>query len=356
MRIPSLDRSPVLPAYIDSTMRSAFSSCEQKFFAEFCLGLRPGALSIDLHAGGCFASALESFYRSFWEKGLDYDHAISQAYGTFLHEWGDFQIIKKTAKTQDNIWAGIISYLHKYPPREDPLQPFIFEEGNTPSVEFSFAIPLPENEGFPLHPVTNEPFLYVGRADMLGRHGNQITVKDDKTAGKLESDWADKWNLRGQFLGYCWALTRSGLKCNKVLVRGTIFTQTEIRHVEAEKLYPDFLIKRWEDQLRLNLKRLVECWKKGEALSDPGKGFGFDFAEACTQYGGCAFRDRCTSSDPNMFNSDYSVSRWDPTKKNPLTVDPIVPPHGLSLAGALRSSASLLSLVKVGDPTLEKTS
>jgi hypothetical protein len=60
--------APIIPLNVDSTMLTCFRSCPQKFLLEFCHGFRPPAISIDLHAGGCFATSLEAFYRAIWER------------------------------------------------------------------------------------------------------------------------------------------------------------------------------------------------------------------------------------------------------------------------------------------------
>ena len=57
--MPTDQLTPILPPYIDATMMSCFRSCPRKFYNEFILGLRPSGLSVDLHAGGAFAHALE---------------------------------------------------------------------------------------------------------------------------------------------------------------------------------------------------------------------------------------------------------------------------------------------------------
>lgn len=319
---------PSLPPFIDSTMMSCARSCMQKFYTEFCLGLRPADISVDLHAGGCFSAALESFYRATYEDGFDTQNATVRALARFMNEWGDFEPKKDTAKTRDNMWAAVESYISKYPPRTDSVQPYKF--GGQTSVEFSFAIPLepavePEPDrswshsvAFPLHPITREPWLYCGRFDLLGELSNgsekKIAIRDEKTAGRLESNWSEKWNLRSQFLGYCWALQQMGINCTTTVVRGVIITKKEIRQVEAIKLYPQFLIDRWHEQLRRDLWRIRRAWDEGY--------FDFNLNEACTAYGMCPFMDRCTSPHPDRWNDNYTRKQWNPLAKNPIAVPP----------------------------------
>lgn len=313
--------SPSLPPFIDSTMMSTFRACPRKFYHEFCLGLRPTTYSIDLHAGGCFSAALETFRTAFWSDGLDVPTATGRALLRFEQEWGSFVPHKETAKTKENMWGAVESYIHQYPPRTDKIQPYMFEK--RPSVEFSFAIPLEpiadsmefdcpdvSQKGFPLHPVTGEPWIYCGRADLLGEEGGRIAILDEKTAGRLESNWADKWKLRSQYLGYNWALQHGGIRCNTTITRGIIITKTLIRHVEDIKQYPQFLIERWHEQLRRDLWRLTRSWQEGY--------FDFNLNETCTAYNHCQFMDLCSSHKPEQWYSTYEVRHWNPLAKNPI--------------------------------------
>lgn len=301
---------PILPAHVDSTMINCFRACPQKFWNEYILGLRPPETSIDLHAGAVFSATLERFYREVFHNGLDTSAALARAYSTFNQEWGDFIIRKeKHPKTPENMWAAVEDYVRVYPPGTDSVQPYF--TGDAPSFEFSFAIPLdgPGFEGFPKHPVSGDPFIYTGRFDLLGRRDSRPVVRDEKTAQRLESNWAEKWDLRSQFLGYCWALQHNGIPCNTVVVRGVIITLTMIRQVEAIKIYSQHLIDLWFGQLRRDLIRLVACWKESY--------FDYNLGDTCTSYSHCPFIPLCTSTQPENWYSSYEVRRWNPLHRNP---------------------------------------
>ena len=75
--------TPILPAYIDSTMMSAFRSCPRKFYNEFILGLRPPGLSIDLHAGSAFAHCLEVVRKEVFINNLSLAEALLRASAAF---------------------------------------------------------------------------------------------------------------------------------------------------------------------------------------------------------------------------------------------------------------------------------
>lgn len=333
---------PLLPPHIDSTMIAAFRACPQKFWNEFILGLR-GDNSIDLHAGAVFSATLERFYREVWKNGTDTPTALARAHSTFIADWGDFIIRKeKHPKTPENMWAAVESYVATYPPKTDPCQPYFIDD--VASFEFSFAIPL-DFDGFPRHP-SGDPFIYVGRFDMFGRWNGRPVVRDEKTAQRLESNWAEKWDLRSQFLGYCWALQHNGIKCDTAIVRGVIITTKEIRQVEAIKIYPQFLIDRWFDQLRRDVCRLRYLWNEYEKLVEaeqpsPNSAFDFNLADSCTAYSGCPYVPLCSSPNPERWYDNFTVKRWNPLDRNPISESPsTIPVIGATSSNLLPKSPS----------------
>lgn len=318
--------TPILPRHVDSTMRAAFVQCPQKFRKEFILGLRPTGLSIDLHAGACFATALEHVYKAIWERNLSLPEAIDYAHAAFCLAWGDFEIPewKTTGKTLDNTWDAVLVYLARWEPRTDYIPPFMNTEGK-PTIEYSFAIPLEETakypqsdaeirrEGakFPEHP-DGGPFLYTGRFDMLGSYNGAPIVRDEKTSGKTAGQgWAEQWDFRAQFIGYTWACREAGIPVDSVCVRGISILKTKRDTAEAIKTYSDDTRTRWLEQLRRDLWRIRRSWDEGY--------FDYNMADACTAFGNCVFLTSCTAPQDQEASwlSDFVVRRWDPTRKNP---------------------------------------
>ena len=298
------NQEAILQQYVDSTMMSAFRSCPRKFFHEFVLGLRPKTVSIHLHAGGAFAKALETFYDAVHNEKLTTIEALKVAFIDFRTAWGvNYLDYTEGPKSFDNVWAAVESYVSFYPPLTDHLQPFRSDDGKT-TTEFSFAIPL-DAPDFPRHPVSNDPFIYVGRFDMLGiLYGKTPCVKDDKTTGAAGASWAAQWDLRSQFLGYVWACQQCGIPLETVVVRGVVLQKREIKHVEAVKHYPKYLVDRWYEQLKHDLHRLVHCWNSGY--------FDYNFGESCTNYGNCIFTSVCQSANQGAWMQEYQVQRWNP--------------------------------------------
>lgn len=301
--------TPILPAYIDSTMMSAFRSCPRKFYNEFVLGLRPSGISIDLHAGGAFAHALEVVRHEVFVNQRSLAEALLRANAAFEIYWGDFTIPehKKTNKRPDRVWAAVESYFQQYSPLTDHIQPYL--SNGKPTFEFTFAIPL-DGPDWPVHPVSGEPFLYSGRFDMLGEYMGMPIVEDDKTSGAGHyANWSEKWDLRSQFIGYTWACRELGIDVDSVAVRGVGIQMTQIAHAEAIKPYSDHLRAVWLEQLRRDLHRLVNSWKEGY--------FDYNLGEACNAFSNCMFIQPCQSPDPEPWLKTFDVRRWTPTKKDP---------------------------------------
>lgn len=302
----------VLPSYIDSTMLTCFRACHRKFQWEFIYGLRPGQKSIDLHAGGCFASAIERVYKEVWTRGRPLDEALRIAHLAYLLEWGDFEIpeLYKGSKTLDHMWWCVETYFEKWHPKTDHIQPYFDAKGN-PTFETTFAIPL-DFPGFPKHPVSGDPFIYSGRTDALGTFLGRPIIRDEKS-GAITAGWSAKWDMRAQFIGYIWAHNILGVKVDTVAVRGINPLKTEVKTEEAIKQYSDLIVDRWFEQLRRDLIKLVECWNSGY--------FDYDFGDACTAFNKlCTFADLCRMQEETIpnFMPTYRVVRWNPLKVNPV--------------------------------------
>lgn len=304
----TLPHTPIsLPQHIDSTMLSSFRSCPRKFFWSHIRGLHPRSRSADLHAGSCFASGIEEFYKALLKDKLTVEDAKARMFGTFTREWGDYVAPDSNPKSQDNMWIALDDYIRTYPPAIDRFQ-FLRNPDGTPTAEFTFAIPL-DFDSWPLHP-SGEPFIYTGRTDGLGTYDGKLCFKDEKTTKGIGNSWAQQWALRGQFIGYTWAGKMSGMDIEHVLVRGVGILKREIKQIEILKHYTDTHRDRWFYQLHQDLVRLRKCWDDGY--------FDYNFGETCTAYGSCPFVPLCESPNPEAWTDSYEVRFWDPTKRTPL--------------------------------------
>jgi hypothetical protein len=293
-----------LPLVIDSTIIGTFRACETKARLQYVEHLAPSTLSIDLHAGSCIATALETLYEAAYYRGLSRAAALGAMELAFIDAWGDFQIPewKDTPKTYENCLNALFSYERTYHPPTDHIAPY----PDTKAFEWSFGIPLTyETTGFPfpLHP-SGDPFIYAGRFDALGLYLGLPVIRDEKTTTQFGKNWPSSWSLRAQFMGYCWAMRHLGIPVECVIIRGIKITKTQVEHQEVEKRFPRHLIDQWLQWLFTNVTRLVEADRT--AYWQPS------FGTECTNYGGCSFVDLCSSSDPDRWKADFARREWNP--------------------------------------------
>ncbi len=325
---------PELPIYVDSTMITCFRQCPQKFWLEFVRGFRPAGRSIDLHAGACFAGALENVSKFVHLSNMSLEDALMHAHAKYLIQWGDFEIPshKKTAKTMDRVWEAVEDYFHKYPPRTDHVQPYFLD--GKPTFEFTFAIPL-DFPGWPRHP-SGDPFIYCGRFDLLGAYSDRPVVRDEKTTGtSIGANWSEKWDLRSQFIGYVWACQQSGLDLDTVIVRGVGILKTMFHQVEAMKIYGKHIVDRWLEQVRRDLERMLKCYEEDY--------WDYNLGDACTSFGNCIFLPMCSSPNPERWTNQYEVRHW-----NPLLKDPVVEPSSPTTEEKSPTPSGAPSVEKVG--------
>lgn len=294
---------PDFPISIDSTIRSAFVSCQKKFYYEYMLHRRTAQKSIHLIAGGAFAAALESSRIAFWRDGASEDEALAIGACTIIDHFGE-DTFEGEAKSRNNMLAALCEYFEHYGWKTDEFRPHLDTAGQ-PMVEFSFAVPIPGTS----HPVTHEPILYTGRFDMIGEHQQtgELYAVDEKTTGSLGQSWINQWRHRGQLTGYVWAGRESGYNLSGACIRGISILKTKFGHAVSMQPRAQFYIDRWLEQLAIDVNNMAQCW-----LTDQ---WSYNFAGACTEYGGCGYADVCAHPDPIRWLttcSDYVHERWDP--------------------------------------------
>jgi hypothetical protein len=261
--------------------------------------------SIHLHAGKAWAGALEEARLAFYKEGKSPEDAQALGLKELIRLYGSFEVPKRYEnKSLPRLMEAFAYYFHAFPLETDPVQPFMGRSG--PMVEFSFALPLDPDL---LHPETGEPIIYSGRADMIATYAGALSIYDDKTTSALGASWAEQWDRRSQFSGYTWAARAYGIPVTQVVVRGIAFLKTQINHAQALTTRTDHHIQEWHTQAVRDIKRAIACWKDGY----------WDVAlnESCTAYGGCLFKQPCTSPNPEpwLTGGNYAVRIWNPVTR-----------------------------------------
>lgn len=330
----------MFPHAVDSTILAAFRSCPQKAFRSYIQHWKPKAESVHLVAGGAFARGIEVARKAYfeglvviprvtttlneatgaydrvvkWEEhnqpSLKGDSHLAQEFGlaACMAAYGDFECPPESAKSLERTCGALEFYYANYPFGMDGTNPVTFPSGRR-GIEFSFAEPLPFN-----HPVTGDPILYTGRADMVAEFAGGTYVFDEKTASQLGASWSRQWDLRSQFTGYVWAAQRAGLEVQGAVVRGVSILKTKYDTQQAITYRSEYEIDRWLKQVVRDLERMKACWEAGW--------WDYDLDHACAEFGGCQFQRVCKSSDPETWLPMYFERRvWDPLERRQLTVE-----------------------------------
>ena len=291
--------TPQFPEILDSSMLSTFKSCPQKFFKEYINEWKAKEPSVHLHAGAAFAKGLEVARRTFFVENASSDDAIAAGLGALLTHYGDFPCPSDSAKSAQRMAGAFEFYFSNYPLSHEDSPPIILP-GNRHAIEFSFAHPLPI-----LHPTTGNPLLYVGRMDAIIQYAGGTYICDEKTTSQLGASWSRQWDLRAQFTGYAWGCQQSGIRVDGAIVRGVSILKTKYETQQAISYRPEWQIERWFDELCGWVEDIRNCWTSGK--------WRHNLDHSCAEYGGCTFRQACSSQDETPWLETYFERRhWSP--------------------------------------------
>jgi hypothetical protein len=297
------------PQVIDSSMLGTLKSCHQKFNKSYIQEWKPRGLSVHLHAGKAYASALEETRIAFYERGESAESAVASGLGKLISTYGDFECPSDSAKSLERMLGAFEFYWENYPLGQNNSYPITLPSGRR-GVEFTFAHPLPI-----LHPQTGDPLLYSGAMDAIYHHAGDIYIIDEKTTTQLGATWTRQWDLRAQFTGYAWGCREAGIRVAGAIVRGVSILKTKYDTAEAITYRPNWQINRWYEEMLILVNRAIECWKQDEWLHD--------LDSACAEYGGCQFRQCCQSEDETPWlETSFERRHWDPVARKETLLDP----------------------------------
>ncbi len=299
---------PYFPVAIDSTTIAAFRSCPQRMFRQYMEHWKPATDSVHLIAGGAFADGIEEARRGYYERGMSSEDSVAAGLRALICKYGDFECPAESAKSLERTAGALEFYFERYPLGADGASPITLAGGKR-GIEFSFAHPLPIN-----HPISGDPILYTGRADMIADAFGGTYIYDEKTTSSLGQSWSKQWEMRSQFTGYCWAAQEFGLNPTGVVVRGVSILKTKYDTMEVLSYRSSYEIDRWLAQVVRDIQRMIRCWEEGY--------WDFNLDHACSEYGGCAFTSICKSPDPEAWLKTYFVPRvWNPLARKEQTLE-----------------------------------
>lgn len=296
------------PTIVDSTILSAFRACPRKAYLQYIEHWKPKHESVHLVAGRAFAAGIEAAREAYFREGRPTTESEAIGLQALVKDYGDFECPADSAKSLDRTMGALEYYFQQYPFGEDGMTPVEFP-GGARGIEFSFAEPLPVS-----HPQNGNPILYTGRADMVAHFAGGVYVVDEKTTSALGPSWPRKWDMRGQFSGYCWACGEMGINPSGVIVRGVSILKTKYDTQQVISNRAPFEIDRWLQQTINDVARMVTCWNRDY--------FDYNLDDACTSYGSCPFSQVCKSPKPETWLNTYFERRvWDPLKREERVVE-----------------------------------
>lgn len=293
---------PDFPEVIDSSLLACARSCGRKVELEFFEHWKSKDPSVHLHAGAAYAAGLEAARTAYYVNGETVPNSEAAGVEALLRAYGDFDCPPESPKSRERMAGALAFYFERYPLDTDTAKPAVLPGGKR-GIEFSFLEPLPIN-----HPVTGNPLLMAGRMDMIAEKDGMLLGEDDKTASQLGASWPRQWDLRSQFTCYVWGAAKAGIKLSGFLVRGVSILKTKYDTLEAITYRPDWQIDRWQFQVHRDIGRLIYQWESGY--------FDYNLDHACTEYGGCQFRQACLMKDPvPLLEQQFERRRWDPVTR-----------------------------------------
>lgn len=293
---------PPFPSVLDSSLMAAFKSCPQKAYLEFFEHWKLRDQSVHLHAGAAYAHGMESARTAFYIEGKSAEASVALGVLAVLKAYGNFECPPESAKSLERTAGALEYYFSQYRLGEDKAIPMTLPGGKR-GIEFSFLEPIDL-----AHPETGEPLLYSGRMDMMCEFEGMHLGEDDKTASQLGASWPRQWDLRSQFTGYVWGAARAGIKLDGFLVRGVSILKTKYDTLQAITYRPTWLIERWYEQLLRDGKRMIAAWQEGY--------WDWNLDHACTEYGGCPFRNVCQMREPQaLLEQQFQRRAWNPVTR-----------------------------------------
>ena len=296
------------PLVWDNSMRSCFVECPWKFEKEYLRHYRPLRQSVHLHAGKAFAAALETARLAFYRDKLPQEDCEALGLEMLIKEYGDYECDPGSNKALHRMIEALAYYFRTFPFEYDDVQPYMGKNG--PMVEFSFALPLSEKLR---HPVTDEPLIYSGRADMVATFAGALSIYDDKTTSSLGASWAAQWDRRSQFSGYAWAARAMNIPISQIVIRGIAILKTKIEAAQAISVRTPHHVAEWHAQAVRDISRAKAMWEEGF--------WDKNLADACSSFGGCMFKQACGAEDPAPYLfSNFAQRKWNPLTREEETI------------------------------------
>lgn len=313
------------PEILDNTIVSTWATCPTKAVYGHFLHMKPVGPQVHLDAGKVYAKAMEVYRLAYHDPASIFYHkhmdCLILGMRSLIKDFGYDEeveaVFEGTKKPFFRIAELFVKYFDRFGHATDPMKPALIN--NQLMVERSFTLELDLK-----NPDTGDPILYHGRYDMLADYHGGLFVYDDKTCSQLGATWADKWDTRSQFTGYCYGAKANNYPVIGAIVRGGCFYMNRVDYAESITYRKPWELDKWWEDLHQMVYNMINWYTQMRDMIAQGKKH-FEMArvvpmsgrfnEACQAYNGCEYLQLCKAPHPQKWFGDYTRRVWDP--RNP---------------------------------------
>lgn len=319
--------------YFDNSILSSFNLCPEKGRLAFVEHWKSNEPALALDFGSCFHAAIQAYYEAIVTNKVQSDVAINLAEIGFIEEWqargGALPLhLDNDSDEKRSLERGIWmtkAYIAKW--KNEPYVNVINESTGKPFTEMGFAIFLMEwyRDGKLV------PVMYVGRWDriMRSRLDGRLYVFEVKTTSQGLSYYVLQVKPNHALTGYLYAARelfnldvagvvwdcafvssrKPNTKTNDHWLQVGIDFEKDFARTETRRSSVD--LEEWLYDTKLAATRFLtlqdEYTKDGKRWhrnSDP---------TACHVYGGCQFKDVCSSNlNEQLLKTNFHKEQWRP--------------------------------------------
>lgn len=306
--------------YVDHSMMSTFSTCEEKGRLSYVEHFRPIDERPPLIFGSAFHAGVARLYAAYTARESD---PLREAELAFIQEAkskgpnslpisGDSPERRSVERGLNLLRAYALKWRKQDVNWEDVANP---DDGSL-YIEIGFAIYVREWRG---HPVVN-----VGKIDRIRRNrvDGRLYGWETKTTTSSVGAYANQIRPNHQLTSYKWAASELlGFDLAGMMLDITFVSDRKIGGKFSDGIDPEKDFGRVEtrrskvdvEEYLYDLNLFIEDFlgRRESRL----RRWHRNAPAACFMYGGCHFRDACTSNlNPMILRNKYKIERWEPWK------------------------------------------
>lgn len=310
---------PDAPGAFDNSILSTFQRCPRKAFYTYYLDRAAKGKSYSIQFGVAYHRFREILEKAYLRWVADSDTEISEVEDElFAVAWS--AALQAEDGFEDPPVENRKSYLNTERLRtscEDAFENWKREKsGGDIEVLFperAFELELPNGE------------LYIGKMDQVILWNDDVWVRDFKTTSRMGRTYADNFDPNNQFTGYVWAAQQlSGRKVQGVMV------ETLYNNKSNVAVFKQFLTTRTPGEIEEWVEETMYEIETARRYEEDG--IFPKRTTACSDYGGCFFRDACSKSNwrsrERWLESHTIESHWDPREADEEATEAIADPTG----------------------------